>query len=344
MTNSLENNVPVTKIVDVQNALSAVFNRSEVDGIKLLKGGLSSALVYKITVDSKDYLLRIVINVDEFNDPVRQYRCMELAAVIKLAPKVYYANPDNAVTITDFIVAKPLVDCFPNRADLLAELVFSVKKLHSLPLFSKLIDFIDGVNIFLQMYQQLHMFPDELTAECFELYRQIPAVYRSDEHDMVSSHNDLNPNNLLFDGRQLWIIDWETAFQNDRFVDLAIIAQFFAEDKTQEEIILKAYFGVALNDFHRARFYIMQQVCYMYYAMITLRIAATQRAPGFQHDSDMDVPSLQVFRLKLANGETSMAAYEGQLMYGKVLLKTIVQNLKNAAFTWAMKQVKVHIS
>ena len=30
---------------------------------------------------------------------------------------------------------------------------------------------------------------------------------------MVSSHNDLNYNNNLFDGRKFWIIDWEAEFR-----------------------------------------------------------------------------------------------------------------------------------
>lgn len=338
MTNILLNIIPENKIADVQHALSVAFSRADVDQIELLAGGLSSALVYKIAIDGQKYVLRIVMNVDDFNDPKRQYHCMELAATAKLAPRVYYADPDTAVAITGFIAAKPLIDHYPNRSELLTLLVQNIKKIHSLPLFPKVIDFIDGVNIFIQLYQQLNVFPGELTADCFELYRQITAVYRCNDQDIVSSHNDLNPNNLLFDGRELWIIDWETAFQNDRYADLAIIAQFFAQDKKQEEVILKEYFGSALNDHHRARFYLMQQVCYMYYAMIMLRIASAQRAPGFKHDSDMEVPSLQAFRTAVANGEASMTSYEGQLMYGKVLLMTILRNLRSPAFSRALEQ------
>ena len=35
------------------------------------------------------------------------------------------------------------------------------------------------------------------------------AVYPHDDAEMVSSHNDLfKPDNMLFDGNRLWLVDW----------------------------------------------------------------------------------------------------------------------------------------
>ncbi len=40
---------------------------------------------------------------------------------------------------------------------------------------------------------------------------------------LVSSHNDLNLRNILFDGERLWLIDWESAYRNHPLVDTAIL-------------------------------------------------------------------------------------------------------------------------
>ena len=34
---------------------------------------------------------------------------------------------------------------------------------------------------------------------------------------MVSSHVDLKPDNMLFDGERVWLVDWQAGFANDRY-------------------------------------------------------------------------------------------------------------------------------
>ncbi len=36
-------------------------------------------------------------------------------------------------------------------------------------------------------------------------------------------HLDLNPSNLIYDGRKVWLVDWDTAAAGDRWVDLATL-------------------------------------------------------------------------------------------------------------------------
>jgi thiamine kinase-like enzyme len=44
-------------------------------------------------------------------------------------------------------------------------------------------------------------------------YRAITIVHPRASAELVSSHNDLNPNNVLFEGERAWLIDWELAFR-----------------------------------------------------------------------------------------------------------------------------------
>src|SRR3954466_6199081 len=99
--------IPESKHDAVRRALQTAFNTPVLDSITLLTGGLSSSLVYKIVVNGTPYVLRIVMHVEAFNDPVRQYLCMNRAADAGIAPHVYYSNDADALAITAFIEGQP---------------------------------------------------------------------------------------------------------------------------------------------------------------------------------------------------------------------------------------------
>jgi thiamine kinase-like enzyme len=44
------------------------------------------------------------------------------------------------------------------------------------------------------------------------------------------SHNDVNPTNLVYDGENLLLLDWDTAGSNDPFYDLAAISVYLCMD------------------------------------------------------------------------------------------------------------------
>jgi thiamine kinase-like enzyme len=331
----LTDTIPQAKLTAVQKALKQVFNTETVDEIQLLAGGLSTALVYRITVKGTNYLLRIVMQPDEMHYPQRQHICMNLAASRDIAPHVYYTNDDDAVAITNFIQAKLIREGFASKQALLTALSSSVKAIHSLPLFPKLVNFMDGVDLFIEQFKALQMFPEQSMEEHFACYAEIQKAYPRCDEDMVSSHNDLNPNNILFDGGKIWVVDWEAAFQNDRYVDLAIVAQTFVNDKQDEELFLQVYFGNELDDLKRARFFLMQQICRMYYAMLMFKLAAAQKPADYQHNAGMDVSGAD-FGAKLASGQLSMDTYEGKLLYGKILLNTMLAKMKTERFIQAI--------
>jgi hypothetical protein len=63
------------------------------------------------------------------------------------------------------------------------------------------------------------------------------------ERAPVLSHNDVNPANLVYDGENLLLLDWETAGPNDPFYDLAAISVFLRMDEGTCQRLLAAYDG-----------------------------------------------------------------------------------------------------
>jgi thiamine kinase-like enzyme len=69
--------------------------------------------------------------------------------------------------------------------------------------------------------------------------------------DMVSCHMDLKPENILFDGQHVWLTDWQAAFVNDRYFDLAVAANFLLTNDADELTYLERYFGQRPNEYQR---------------------------------------------------------------------------------------------
>ncbi|OKH53764.1 hypothetical protein NIES2101_09945 [Calothrix sp. HK-06] len=336
---SFKSSIPEAKITAVEKALQTAFNTTIIENIELLTGGLSGAIVYKIIVGGKPYALRLIMRIDPLNDPVRQYTCMNIAAEAGIAPYVYYSSVENALSITDFIDAKPLFGYSIVSDELLLKLVETIRAIHSTKLFPKLVNFLDGVDGFIAEFKASGLLSERATEEHFSYYSQIQEVYPRYDTDLVSSHNDLMKN-ILFDGKKVWVIDWEVAFQNDRYVDLATVANNFISTEAREEMFLKAYFGDSLDEYKRARFFLMQQVCHMFYAMIFMKFALKLQPKNSVCVLSMDTPRLREFYRQVGAREISLMSYEGQLLFGKVILNEILHNMKTPKFTESINKMR----
>ncbi|MDQ1469646.1 MAG: hypothetical protein QOJ99_1126 [Bryobacterales bacterium] len=143
---------------------------------------------------------------------------------------------------------------------------------------------------FIRRFQAATILPEGEREELFARYAQLSAVYPQHDPDMVSSHNDLfKPDNILFDGHRVWLVDWEAAFLNDRYADLAVVANLIVTNDAEERVYLQEYFGQPPDQYQLARFFLMQQVVHIFYAMVFLLFGSwgkpvdqSENAPEFR--------------------------------------------------------------
>ena len=328
--------LPEDHLPAIRRGLNAAFRTTEVDSVTPLSGGLSGARIFRIRVGGIAYLLRIEGAQDVIRDPVRGYACMEIAAQALLAPRVRHACAEDGVAITDFIVEQSLALAYRgSREDLVVELAQAARALHATPGFPPLIDYLDALDAMMAGLEVSGLLPPDALAAPSEAYRAVTAAYRRLEADPVSSHNDLNPRNILYDGQRLWLIDWEAAFRADRYVDLSALANTYANDAASEALFLRTYFSEEPGEARRARLFLARQISHFFHALAFLNGVAAQR-PDLRGAS-LDAPPLDDLHLALAAGEPVLDTVEGRLSYGLARLETAHRNVTSSAFADAVR-------
>ncbi len=163
---------------------------------------------------------------------------------------------------------------------------------------------------------------------------RLTEAYSWDAAATVSSHNDLNPGNIIFDGERLWFVDWELAFRNDAFIDVANLANYFAPTDELRDALLRSWLGREPDRFVRARLVLARQLVRMGYACLTL--IATAGEARAEPDGDLRAPSLADFHQMLVRGQLRMGAPENMYLYGKVYLNEFLTSLSKPEFEGAL--------
>jgi thiamine kinase-like enzyme len=202
--------------------------------------------------------------------------------------------------------------------------------------------YFDAMEGFVRRFQEAHLLPESETEELFRLYADVQKLYPRNESDLVASHNDLKPQNMRFDGNRLWLVDWESAFLNDRYVDLAVVANFFVKDEAQEDAYLNAYFGelvddiVPLREYRRARFFLTCQALSMFYATLLLLEASWA---GLSIDANITTPDFREYHQDLIADKIDMMTSEAKAEYGMLHLREVLRNMRTPRFEEAVALV-----
>jgi aminoglycoside phosphotransferase (APT) family kinase protein len=331
--------IPQEKSAAVTRALQAAFGVTAFEEIRPMAEGNSTTLKFRIVVEGSAYLLRIILRKD---DPTRHFANATAAAGAGVAPRVRYASVEDKIIITDFLEGV----LFP-PAEALVRIPATLRKLHALPPFEDVPNAINtscmfllnggpGADGFIAKFRASKFVPEEEAEEVFAAFEQVAAAYPRREEDWVSSHNDLKPENLLFDGERAWLVDWEAAFRNDRYQDLAVIAAWFVTNEAEEEIYLREYFGRPADDHERARFFLMQQVFHLFHAMAYFTVAAA-RGPIDLHG---ELPAYADFFRRNWTGEVSLGENPMRVVYARLHWNALAQNLRLPRFAEALRAVR----
>lgn len=270
-------------------ALRHVLGAVPVDAVTRLSGGITTAAVFRIDAGQHRYLLRVEGTPSPLRNP-HQYVSLRIAADAGIAPRVHYVNEADRVAVVDFVEHQPLRR-YPggplSRAQALGALL---RELRLTPIFPYYVDYPDIVARLWAHVCRTGLFAPGVLDPVNARLAEIRKAYVWSRSDSVSCHNDPVPNNVLFDGKRLWLIDWESACRNDPLVDVAIMSDHLARDSELQEALLLAWFGKAPDEELRARLKLVRALTHLYYAGVCFSAAATTSREG----PDVDMTALTV--------------------------------------------------
>jgi thiamine kinase-like enzyme len=317
--------IPEHKQSAVKKALKTAFDTDRFDDIQQLTKGLSSALIFKIMVHEKLYLLRVITRTDAMADPAFYFNCMKIAEPAALGPRIYYLNSEDRISITDFIQEKPF-----SLSEAREKMPLLLQQLHALPKFPFRINYFDAMENFVAKFRSSNIVPASVTTDLFEEHeRAINAYPCNDTAHWISCHNDLKPENVLFDGQKPWLVDWEGAFLNDRYLDLTVVANFITNNENEEADFLKRYFGEAVDEYKLARFFVMRQLLHVYYFIFFMQVGAEGKPVDTSALGGID---FREFNNDVWNGKIDLANNNAKLQYAWVHMQECLRRMHTKRF------------
>ncbi len=329
--------IPQEKRAAVTRGLNEAFGVAAFDDIRDLTERRGSNRAFRIVVQGSAYLLRINTRA---GDMTRHFSGMQAASDAGLAPRVRYASAEDRISITDFVEAVP----FP-ATDALRRVPAALRTLHALPPFpvspfNTTCTFLlhkgpalDGV---LQNFRAANILPEHDLHELLAQLARVAAAYNSLDPDLAPSHNDLfKPDNILFDGSRLWLVDWEAAFQNDRYADLAVVANMLVANETEEQLYLQEYFGAPPSSYQSARFYLMKQLAHIFYAMVFLGLGSADKPIDWSEP----IRAYSDFQRRFWAHEVELEDDHSKSICGRVHWEQLRHNLRQPRFDEALSIV-----
>jgi hypothetical protein len=254
-----------------------------------------------------------------------QYLSMRIAAEAGIAPKIHYIDEAARVAVIDFIEPQ-LLRANPGGPHALAQALGEIiARVQATPVFPVFINYPDIVARLFAHVRRTGLFAAGLLDAHVERLERLRETYDTGLAGLVSSHNDPVPNNILFDGKRLWLIDWESAYRNDPLVDVAIVLDSLACSPELEDVLLRAWFGRAADEAVHARLALARALTRLYYAGVLL--SASALAPRAVPETDLSAPTAAEFELAIRKGRIRPGAPEAKHVMGKMFLASFLSGV-----------------
>jgi thiamine kinase-like enzyme len=196
-------------------------------------------------IGGTDYVIRMgwkdarVLGIDR--EAERQ--ATAAAARVGIGPEVAAFLPQEGVLVTRYIEGRSLRPEEISEPDVLADVAESLKTLHRGPRLRSRFSPFRVVEAYRAAAAERGVDAGGRYEEAHAVAQRIEPAMVGPDHAPVPIHADLLPDNLIFDGARVHIVDWEYAGMGDRFFDLGNLSVNAGFDEGDDEWLLTAYFN-----------------------------------------------------------------------------------------------------
>ncbi|MDM8536065.1 phosphotransferase [Desulfobacterales bacterium HSG17] len=276
--------------------------------IEPVSGGITNQ-TFKVIVDKKPYIVSIAGNTSHLLgiNRVHKFNNNKICEKNGLSPKVIHFLESEGVLISEFISFPILSIKKLHQSEVQERLIRILKKLHSGNDFYKEFDMFCLIKHYQEIVREKEI---KLPAD-YENYQPqintIGTVLNSYRTELVPCHNDLTPENILYDGQEMFIIDFDYSGQNDPCFELANLCIEAKFNDTMTKNLVRAYYGHDSREII-SRVYLHGILCdvgWSLWAFIQARIA----------NADFDFKSYGLKRWKKAVKKLETGEYVRYLRY-----------------------------
>lgn len=225
----------------------------QIQKITVLKKGMTNRS-FKFTVKGENYIMRIPgEGTDQLIDRKQEYEVYQAINELKISDDLVYMSPENGYKISRFLEGAR--ECDPFNPIEVKQSMEKLRNFHELKLeVAHRFDLFKQIDLYESFWKgKPSIFRDyeETKAKIFELQEFIEA----EPKEWVLAHIDANPDNILFVGEDIRMIDWEYAGMQDPDLDIAMFAIYSLYDREEIDALIDSYYYEGVSMATRMKIY-----------------------------------------------------------------------------------------
>jgi len=210
-----------------------LFKNKKLLSLELLRNQGFCNINYLLKTSKKQYLIRTFKNNISVNiSRVYEFNIQKDAHKKNIASKPLLLDEKNKLMICEFLKGKHKDTINKKEIKLIAKNIY---KLHKIKSIEKEYDLKRDLKHYSKKLK------DKQAQKSIHICKKEIKKLKKYKKELVSTHHDLNPKNILFYKKSIKFIDWEYAGVNDKYFDLATICVEFKFNTKEKKVLLKSY-------------------------------------------------------------------------------------------------------
>lgn len=212
-----------------------------IENIKVLKKGMTNRS-FLFECDGNKYIMRIPgEGTEQLINRKQEAAVYEVIKDKNVCDDIVYINPENGYKITRYLNNARVCDPF-NEEDI-CKCMAKLKDFHSLNLkVNHAFDIFGQIDFYESLWNgQPSVYRDYKKTK--ENVMKLKSFIESERKEFCLTHIDAVPDNFLFVGDDIRLIDWEYAGMQDPDVDIAMFCIYSLYNKVQVDHLIDIYFG-----------------------------------------------------------------------------------------------------
>ncbi len=230
----------------------------DIENVSLLKKGMTNRS-FIFETKGREYIMRVPgEGTDQLINRKEEADVYKVISDYHISDEIIYIDPTSGYKIAHYW--DDIRCCDPESVDDVRRSMIALKKFHDLKLtVDHEFDAFERIEYYETLWTMDTLFKDYQKTK--ERVMGLKPAIDGAEKDHILCHIDSVPDNFLFRGDEIKLIDWEYAAMQDPHMDIAMFAIYSLYERDQVDELIKAYFQGPCSDKIRFKVYAYIAMC-----------------------------------------------------------------------------------